>query len=351
MGYAQYIQYLVPCLIVFTLVSSLALARDLFLPLVLASLLALLLSPSVKFLHNIGLPKFLSSLIMTLFSALAMFSSVWVAVPAMAKWMQTAPEKIKAAIEADKQIQSTIDKLQETSEKVDEMVADLVENSAETSIVIDNQAGWVDQIFTGLQTSFGVLIIVLTLTLFMLNNGGELLHNLTKLSNNRQTRRRAIKLFRRLRTEVGRYLATVLIINLICGLLTSLIVWYFDLPMPWVWLVLVTLLRFIPYIGVAVICALMFAISVSQMQAVLPALMPVGAFLLLTNITGMLIDPYVHGIRLRINPIIVFAAVLFWAWLWGIAGAIVAVPMLTILSVTARTLEWQSVNQIMEGRK
>ncbi|EWH11935.1 hypothetical protein DS2_02088 [Catenovulum agarivorans DS-2] len=286
---------------------------------------------------------------MTLLTALAMFSSVWVTIPAFAKWMQTAPEKIEAALHADKQIQSTIDKLQETSEKVDEMVSGIVENSAETSIVIDNQSNWVDQIFNGLQTSFGILVIVLTLTLFLLNNGGELLHNITKLSNNRTNRRRAIKLFRTLRVEVGRYLATVLVINMLCGLLTSLIVWYFDLPMPWVWLVLVTFLRFIPYIGVAVICGLMFVIGVSQMQSIVPALMPVGAFLLLTNITGMLIDPYIHGIRLRINPIIVFASVLFWAWLWGIAGAIVAVPMLTILSVTAKTLEWHSVNQIMEG--
>ncbi|MER2491178.1 AI-2E family transporter [Catenovulum sediminis] len=322
-------------------------ARDLFLPLVAACLLSLLLSPAVRFLTNLGLPRFLSGLTMILVSAGLIVASVWVTIPALTQWMESAPDSISHILKHERELKDTIENIQETSQRVSDAVEEIIEQEPEANVLVKPEENWGESLLTSLQTGFGVGIIILTLTLFLLTHGDSLILNLIRVSAKRKTRRKFIKLFRRLRFEVGRYLAAVTLINALCGAVTSLIVWYFDLPMPWVWLVLVTFLRFVPYVGVAILAVLLTLISATQADTLWLTLAPTLCFLVMMNITGLLIDPLVHGMRLKINPIIVFVSVVFWGWLWGIAGAIIAVPMLTIILVSAQTLEWIRVSQIM----
>lgn len=338
-------------LIVVVAVVCLSLASDFFLPIVIAALLTLALSPGVNWLTRIGLPRVMASVLMTTVACGMIVVALWLVTPAIAQWMTTAPERIEHALDVEDDFKDTLQSLKETSEKVSDAVGEIVpsDKQAPRPLVVTEKT-WSSQLLTNIQKAFGSLLLILALTLFLLSAGDGLVLNLIRLNPHSPFRRRMIRLFRRLRYEVGRYLGAAFLINFITGAITSVGMWLLDMPMPWTWVVLVTLLRFIPYVGVGLIVTLITLVSLTHFDSLTHALIAPGAFLLLTTIVGMFIDPLVHGVRLSVNPVVVFISVLFWGWLWGIAGAIIAVPMLTIGLVVADSMQWTHITRTVVAK-
>lgn len=336
------------------IVATLYLARGFLLPVTVSLMLALTLSPPVSRLMKLGIPKVLSSLVMLLLSCSLLLGSVWLMLPAIGGWLTTAPEKIESLMDIDQEVVGTLqqvkDSVEETSEKVSEAVEDVISSEKQTPVMVE-QRTWPDTLLTTIQQGAGSTLLILVLTLFLLTNGGDLVMNMVKLAKERRQRQRIIRLFSRLRTETGYYLGAVMLINLTLGAITSVLLWLIDFPMPWIWIVLVAVLRLIPYVGMSIVSALLLLISVTQGDQQLWQIMlaPVG-FLVLSTVFGFIVDPVVHGIRLQINPIVVFVAVIFWGWLWGPIGAILGVPLLTVIYVVADTLGWKQISQIMTTR-
>lgn len=338
-------------LIVIAVVACLSLARDFFLPIVIAVLLTLTLSPGVKWLTRIGLPRVLSSVLMTAVACGLIVGALWLVTPAIAQWMTTAPDKIERALDVEDDFRDTLQTLKETSDKVSDAVDEIVPSDVDApQPLVVTEKTWSSKLLTNIQKAFGSLLLILALTLFLLSTGDGLVLNLIRLRPHSSSRRHLIRLFRRLRYEVGRYLGAAFLINLTTGTVTSIGMWLLDMPMPWTWLVLVTLLRFIPYVGVGLIITLLTLVSLTHFDTLTHALIAPGAFLVLTTIVGMFIDPMVHGVRLSVNPVIVFISVLFWGWLWGIAGAIIAVPMLTIGLVVADSMQWTHITRTVVAK-
>ncbi|WP_180237118.1 AI-2E family transporter [Lacimicrobium alkaliphilum] len=343
-----------PFVMLVVIVATLYLARGFLLPVTVSLMLALTLSPPVSRLMKIGIPKVLSSLIMLLLSCSLLLGAVWLMLPAIGGWLTTAPEKIESLMHLDQEMVGTLqqvkDSVEKTSEKVSEAVEDVISSEQQAPVMVE-QRTWPDTLLTNIQQGAGSTLLILVLTLFLLTNGGDLVMNMVKLAKERQQRRRIIRLFSRLRTETGYYLGAVMLINLTLGAISSVLLWLIDFPMPWIWIVLIAVLRLIPYVGMSIVSALLLLISVTQGDQQLWQILmaPVG-FLVLSTLFGFIVDPVVHGIRLRINPIVVFVAVIFWGWLWGPIGAILGVPLLTVIFVVADTLGWKQISQIMTTR-
>lgn len=330
-----------PFLWVILAVSCLALAKDFFLPITLAFLLALALSPAVAFLTRFKIPKFISSFIMLAFSCALIASAVWLISPAVGQWVTSAPEKIDKVLHLDKDVKNTIDQLQQTSEKMSKAVDDIVANDGKTLVVQNNNFS--NKILKNLQQAAANMVLILVLSLFMLSSGDALVVNLVRLNKKRQWRKRLLTLVRRLRVEVGQYLMAAFLINLAAGFCTSAMLWFFNIPLPWTWLVIVTLMRFVPYVGMTLVAALLFFVATSELNTWLEILLVPGLFLAIIGFFGLIVDPLVHGMRLKTNPVIVLAMIIFWSWLWGIAGAIIAVPILSVMVVVAQTMQWKTV--------
>ncbi len=328
---------------------SLSLAKDFLLPVILSFILSLILSPAVRFLIRHKVPSVLASAFMLAVSCGVFIGAIWLVTPGVAQWMSAAPDKIEQRLNTDKEIKQTIDKLQETSKKVNDAVEKIAieDKASEQASVVIEQNSWSSELLTGLQKGLSSTLLIFALTLFLLISGNELVLNLVRLSSQKNKRKRFIRLFQRLRSEVGRYLGAAFLVNLTLGCLTSLIFWYLDVPLAWTWVVLVTFLRFIPYVGISLIAILLVLVSLTHFDNLWETLMPVGIFLSLSTLFGFIVDPLVHGMRLKINPIIVFISVIFWGWLWGAAGAIIAVPLLTVALVTADCMGWHTLTKIV----
>jgi len=98
------------------------------------------------------------------------------------------------------------------------------------------------------------------------------------------------------------------------------------------------LARFIPYLGVILTILLLAVVSAISLDAVwLMAFAPLG-YLGLTTLVGFFIEPWVHGFRMAINPVVIFVSIFFWGWLWGPVGVLLAVPLMTVIQVVLKQI-------------
>jgi predicted PurR-regulated permease PerM len=146
-------------------------------------------------------------------------------------------------------------------------------------------------------------------------------------------RRRAVEIARQVETDISAYLATVAMINTGLGIAVWLVMAFLGLPNPLLWGVMTALVNFIPYLG-PMTCYVVFALlGFLTFPDLAHALLPVGAFLVLNVLEAYLVSPLVLGHRLTLNPVVVFLSLTFWSWLWGIPGAILAIPITAVCKI------------------
>jgi predicted PurR-regulated permease PerM len=93
-----------------------------------------------------------------------------------------------------------------------------------------------------------------------------------------------------------------------------------------------TLLNFIPYLGAMTGVTIVAIIAVVTFEGAQCFIVPL-AYALLNSLEGMLITPLILGRRFELDPVVVFLWLIFWGWLWGIGGALLAMPMLVVLKI------------------
>lgn len=135
--------------------------------------------------------------------------------------------------------------------------------------------------------------------------------------------------------DTSSYLGTISVINVSLGIFVSLLLWGMGMPYPLMWGGIVALLNYVPYFG-PIAAALLLALAGLMVFddiwiAMLPAVLMAATHLIESN----LVTPFIVGHRLTINPIMILISISFWTWVWGTAGALLAVPLLIIAQTVA----------------
>jgi predicted PurR-regulated permease PerM len=194
-------------------------------------------------------------------------------------------------------------------------------------------------------------VSALLLAFFLLSSGDLFLTKLVRVLPTIRDKVRAVKVVRTVQHEVAIYFASVAMINAVLGVCVTLLTWAFGLPMPWFWGALVAMLNFIPYFGASVSAVLLLLAGMAFTDSIGHALFLVSSFVAITFIEGQLINPMLVGKRLELNHTIVFVALLFWGWLWGVGGMLLAVPLLIIIKKFAdHTPGWEAVAEFLARR-
>ena len=136
--------------------------------------------------------------------------------------------------------------------------------------------------------------------------------------------------------DLSRYVYTLSLINVGVGVATACVMSLLALPNPGLWGVAAALLNFVPYIGPFVTAGALLLAGAMTDASGLGLLQPALGFLAIHAIESNLVSPWLVGSRLAINPLSIFLSVLFWGWLWGLAGALIAVPLLISLRCISR---------------
>jgi predicted PurR-regulated permease PerM len=186
------------------------------------------------------------------------------------------------------------------------------------------------------------------LAYFLLSSGDLFLSKLVRVLPIFRDKVRAVTVVRTVQREVATYFASVTMINIGLGFGVVLLTWAFGLPMPWFWGALVALLNFVPYFGAGTSALLLLLAGMAFTDSTSQAFLLLACFVGITFVEGQLINPVLVGKRLALNHTVVFIALLFWGWMWGVGGMLVAVPLLIIIKKFAdQTPGWEAVAEFL----
>jgi predicted PurR-regulated permease PerM len=312
-------------------VYALYFARDFFMPVLLAFLMALTLSPVVRLLAKRGVPAFASATLLVLVTFVAVGVTGYLLSGPVVELVSNLPSIGRAVTERLSEIRRPFDHLLSVFRQVDRMT-EVVEEPGISRVVLA-QPGVVSQAAGTLLSAGTSLAIVFVLSLFLLASGTMFYEKVIQSFATLSQKKRALRIMYDVEREISRYLLTITLINVGLGLAVGLGLWALGMPNPLLWGVAAGLLNFLPYIGAVLSVVAVAAIALVSFDSLSYALVPPAYVLLCNIVEGNVVTPFVVGRRLELNAVAIFIAVAFWSWLWGFVGALIAVPLLVAVKV------------------
>lgn len=333
-------------LLILALVYTLALSQTLVVPLVLAMFLGLGLNPLVAGAARLHIPRGLSALVVMLAVTGGSVGAVTLLAPPAVKWLQQAPTAIRRDIAP--KIKPFARKLDEANLATQSLVGGSLSTRHARAPETARFGVW--DVIAVTPRVLGFALTVELLVFFFLIYGDRLLLKLVEVSPSFASKRHVVTIVRSIQAEVSRYIFTATCINLALGALTALILWSLKMPDPLLWGGLAALANFVPYVGAISMTVVLAVAGSMHFNHLLDALAPALCFAALTAVEGNLVTPLIMGRRMRLSPVAILIWLLLWAWLWGIAGALLAVPMLTTVKLIAERIEGWSWFAHLIGR-
>lgn len=313
------------------------LAQELLVPIALALLLSLLLSPVVTVLEKIlRLPRFIGGLLivaaLVAFLVLALMS---LAQPAQ-RWIEHAPQTARMIEQHLRSFRVPIQKAQEASKKLEELTQPA---AAAPKTVVSPQSSVLLDMASGTPRALGEIAAVLLLVYFFLSSGNGFLRRMVEITPILHDKKLVVSIAREVQQEMSRYLVMVSVINIALGAATAIALTMLHVPNPLLWGAVAALFNFAPYVGPACTLLALTLVGFTTFDTLSHALVIPGVFLLLATIEGQLITPTIIGRRLALDPTAVFLWLLLWGWLWGIVGILLAGPLLACFRIVCQHVE------------
>jgi predicted PurR-regulated permease PerM len=317
-------------LAVLAVLYTLHIAQSFILPIVLAILLNLLLSPLVLLLRKyLRIPEPLGAgLVIVVFLGVMVFGAYRLA-PAASAWIARAPESMATLQRKIQPLRKPVEKVSQAAEKVEE-ATDLDKKTPQVEI---KGPSITSQVFGGTTALLSTVMVIIFLTYFLLASGDLFLQKLVGVLPQLKDKKTAVRIVRDTQTQISLYLVTTTIINAGVGIATGIALALVGMPNPVLWGVVAALLNFVPYIGGLVNTVILTLAAFLAFDDPSQALLAPVVFTVINILEGNLITPMVLGRRMRLNTVAVFIGLIFWWYLWGIPGAILAVPMMATIKI------------------
>ena len=315
---------------------TLRLARDFLLPLALGVLVYLLLHPAVRALARLRIPESVGAAVATLaLVAVVGLGAYGLSYPA-ATWLSRAPDSLR---QVEARVQPLARRIQRWTRTAEEMQRITAVGGASAQPVTVQEASLASQVFGGMQAAVGGAVIVLTLAYFLLASGDLLLrkvvHALPRLSD----RKRAAEIAHEMERQISGYLFYTTVMNAVFGAGVGLMLWALGMPNPVLWGVVAGVTKYIPYLG-GLACTVVLAMaSLLAFGELWRALLVPSAFLLVDTVHGNFVLPALMGRRFTLNAPVVFVGLVFWWYLWGVGGALLAVPLLSAFRIVCERVQ------------
>ena len=312
------------------------LSAPILLPLLTAALVALLLNPLVRGLSKRLLPRWLAALAVMLVLGGMLGLAGWLSYEPARELADRSPQlawQFKQKIEGMLQPLSPAERVEQALSTIETMGKSERE-AARTVAVMHGPIGLSERyggVLGGLAMGISGVMLVYLLLVF-----GELLfRRIVTLAPTLADKRNTVAVVREIQSDVSRYVGTVTLINLGLGVATALVMHLAGLENALFWGVMAALLNYIPYLGPMLGAVLLLAVGVLQFDSAPQALLPASIYLLLNVLESQLVTPLVLGRSFSLNPVVILVWLLFWGWLWGVPGLLLAMPLLVCCKIVA----------------
>lgn len=329
------VEYLLSGIFILLLFWSISLAEVVIMPIVLGFLIALTLSPVVRSLGRLGVPAPVSAIVLVFSFGLFAGTSVYFMSGPAGDLMDEVPRIRFELREKMDSVKDHIEKVQQASEDMQNFASggDEGEADGQQRVVVNDDPGILTRALSSLAGLGSSLLIALILSMFLLAAGDMYQRKMVEALPTLTDKKRALRISNDIERQISRYLGAITVINASLGLAVGSVLYLLGMPYAYLWGAAAFLLNYLPYIGALTGVILCAAVSLVTFDTLGDALIPPLAYLGLTSLEGQVLTPMLVGRHLKLNAAVVFIAVVFWAWIWGVAGALMAVPFLVFLKV------------------
>ena len=312
-------------------------ARDFVLPILLAWILSSLLAPIVRLFKRGHIPEPLSALfiILALLGTLSL-GAYRLSDPA-AEWIQRAPQSLSGVRAKLQRIMRPVQGVQETTKEL-EKITTLGKDQEATEVEI-KKPGLGEVVVSGAKNFILAGGVTLVLLYFLLASGDMFLLKLVKILPTLENKKRAVEIYRQIEADVSTYLAVVTLINIGFGSIIGASMYLLGMPNPVLWGVMAAVLAYIPYLGSLIGISTVTVVAILTFDEIFRIILVPSIYFALDSIEANLVTPMILGRRLALNPVVIFIWLIFCGWIWGITGALLAVPLLAIIKIISDQVE------------
>ena len=186
----------------------------------------------------------------------------------------------------------------------------------------------------------GQSAVILFLVYFFLVTGDLYKRKLVKLAGPTLSKKKAtVEILDDVNSQIANFIRVQVFTSAVVAMTTMVALWYLGMQQYVIWGLLAGLFNSIPYVGPVLVSAGLGVVAFTQFDDVAKTLTVAGVAFLITTLEGFLLTPALMSRAARMNPVAIFIGLLFWGWIWGVWGAILAVPMLMMIKAVCDHIE------------
>jgi predicted PurR-regulated permease PerM len=252
-------------------------------------------------------------------------------VPA-SQWIAKAPETLPRLEQRLSVVRAPIDKMQQATKELEQIASG---PGAASELVVKQGPALSGLLISSTRTFVFGLGTTIVLLFFLLLAGDLFLRRLVEILPHFKDKKQAVEISHEIERNISGYLVTISLMNAAVGIATGIAMYFCGLADPILWGSLAFVLNYVLIIGPMTGIAVFFLAGLLTFDTVWQALLPAGIYLAIHLIEGESITPMLLARRFTLNPVLVILSLIFWYWMWGVAGALLAVPMLAAFKIVA----------------
>jgi predicted PurR-regulated permease PerM len=343
----------VTVLAVVAVVLLLQFASSVFIPIVIATLISYSLMPLVTSLQKRGIPPALGAgvvviLLLTViglgvYSLSGQVGEIIDQVPVAAQRLRTRIHEHQA------ERGGVVSKVQRAAKEVDKTANEAAPSSTPVQpqvtqvTVVQPPFSLSNYLWSGSMTVLNVLgqaVLILFLVYFFLVTGDLYKRKLVKLAGPHLSEKKlTVQILDEINRQIESFMRVQVLTSTVVAILTGAALWWFGLDQYIVWGLMAGIFNSIPYLGPVIVTGGLGTVAFLQFDDIPKTLTICGVAFLITSLEGFLLTPALMSRAARINSAAIFTGLLFWSWIWGVWGTILAVPMLMMLKAVCDHIE------------
>ena len=333
-------------------------AQSVLIPIVLAVLISYVLGPLVDTLARRGLSRWIGAALVIVLLCGTLAYSTYKLAPQFIAIVDEVPNATRRLAERTRvarrsEDESAIEKMQRAA-KVAAAASDPAPTQAGVTRVqvVEPAFRATEYLWAGGKNALaflGQFAMVLFLVFFLLVTGDLFKRKLVKIAGPTLTKKKiTVQIMDDINKQISGFLRVQVLTSALVGVLTGLTLWYFGVRQYVVWGLFAGIFNSIPYLGPLIVTGGLGAVTFMQFDDLMKTTYICGITLAITSLEGWLLTPTLMGRAAQMNPVAIFVGLLFWSWVWGVWGTILAVPMMmTAKAICDRVEDLQPVGELL----
>jgi predicted PurR-regulated permease PerM len=325
-------------------------ARAVLLPFILALLFFYVLDPVVCWLCRRGVPRIVSSLLLIGLLLGTGVSSIYLLggqASAMVDRLPEALKKVRTAIDSQRRAPGAVAKVQQVAGELEKTASNAITGRLAQGVTrvqiqepLFRASDYLWSGSLGLLWFIGQALTIIFLVFFLLASGDLYKRKLIEVVGPRLSRQRlTLQILNDIDHQIGRFLLIQVMTSTFIGLALGISLWLLGVNQAAMWGVTAGILNSIPYFGTIIVTGALALASFLQFGTLEMVLVVAAIALFVTSIDGLLLTPLLAGRFSRMNNLAVFISLLFWGWLWGPLGMLLAVPIMMVIKSVCDHIE------------